>query len=157
MKAARRLVDRTFRPPRLRVASGSAASRSPRRRSAGWHLVVVRTPEVSGCRPEVLAIVRPAPHRAVVAVLDLVIRPVPLVGPAVAGALAGDTQINQRLRKNPPEACSPTKRAVTGARHHEKLRRLRLNTADLNQDAIRFCRESLAAPACHGAASDCSP
>jgi hypothetical protein len=52
---------------------------------------------------EVLRIVRSAAHRAVVAVLDVVTRVVPLVGLAVPRALAGDAQVDEDLWKISPE------------------------------------------------------
>ncbi|WP_438873125.1 hypothetical protein [Paractinoplanes toevensis] len=75
--------------------SAHAARRSLRLRAARPHLVAIH-------EAEMLGIVWPVSHRAVVAMLGLVVRPVPLVGPAVARGLARDTQINEYLRKIPP-------------------------------------------------------
>lgn len=79
-------------------------------------------PDISASRLEVLSIVRSVANRAVEAVLDFVIRAVPLVGPAVPRAFAGDAQVKEHLWKISPEACPPTKPDATRVEHDEKLR-----------------------------------
>ena len=69
-------------------------------------------------------------YRAVVAVLGLVIRAVPLVGLAVARAFAGDAQVDEHLWKISPEACPPTKPAATGVGHDQSYARFHLEYSE---------------------------
>jgi hypothetical protein len=61
----------------------------------------IRNPAISASRSEVLTIVRPPAHRAVVAALDLVVRAIPLVGTAVRRTLVGDAAIGMKWRSGP--------------------------------------------------------